>query len=213
MTIPPVVVVPPTLVTVAEFKQYARIETNAEDDLLGDLLDEVVGLIESHIGKSLQIEDLTIVDDARSWRAYEAARSLILPYMQIDPASIVVTDPEGILVQPEQYNVRLDIRQIVGLAVNSSEPAWGVYMLFGNGPYTIKCKAGYGTLPDYERKWLPRIRSLIKDYTLFLYQQRTPGASHEMSTGTTVDYGAIDPDSGLPYRVCSGLRKLRGIIC
>ena len=203
--IPPV---PPTLVTTDEFKLYARIETNAEDTLIGMLLAEAVGLIESFIGKSLTTEEITFTDNAASFRAYESARSLILPYMQIDPASIAITDPNGNVVDATSYTVRLDLRQIVGI---QSGGVWGAGYLFGAGPYAIKCIAGYGTLPDYKQRWLPRIRATIMDYTAFLYQQRTPGATSESAAGTRVDY-ALDAETGLPYRLAIGLRKLRGII-
>lgn len=199
MTTPPVAPSPPTLVTVDEFKQYARIETTAEDELIGALLEEVVGLIESYIGKSLTTEQITFTDDADSFRLYAQPRSLILPYMQIDAASISIVNGAGETLDPAGYTVRLDIRQIRGTF------ACG-------GPYVISCTAGYGTLPDYTHRWLPRIRSTIKDYALFLYQQRTPGASSEGAAGTSVSYGAIDPDTGLPNRVRMALRKLRGII-
>jgi len=189
----------PTLVTVQEFKLYARIETSAEDDLLGELLAEVVGLIESYIGKSLTTEQITFTDDGETFRFYGAPRALILPYMQIDAASVAITNGAGETLDPTGYTVRLDLRQIRG-------------SFACGGPYVVTCRAGYGTLPDYEQRWLPRIRSTIKDYALFLYQQRTPGASSEGASGTSVSYGDIDPDTGLPNRVRMALRKLRGII-
>jgi len=204
MTTPPIDPPVEPLVTVDAFKQYARIETTAEDDLIAELLVEVVGLIETYIGKSLTTEEITITDDATTFRFYEGPSprppALILPYMQIDPASIRITDPGGLAIDPSTYRVRLDKRLVQGAFVLCS------------GAYTITCTAGYGTLPDYTTRWLPRIRSTIKDYALFLYQQRTPGASSEGAAGTSVSYGDIDPDTGLPNRVRMALRKLRGII-
>jgi hypothetical protein len=200
MTIPPVTPAPPTLVTIDEFKRYARIETTAEDALIMALLEEVVGLIESYIGKSVTTAPGEFIDDGENF-SFNArgGRSLILPFSQIDPTSIVVVNGAGETLDPSGYTVYLGLRQIRG-AFNCG------------GPYVITCTQGYGTLPDYATVWLPRINSLIKDYALFLYQQRTPGASHEGAAGTSVDYGAMDDDTGLPQRVRAGLRKLRGII-
>lgn len=190
-----------TIATRQNLKDYGRIETTAEDALLDELLAEAIGTIESKIGKSLTIESASWYDDAISMRILEGASALQLRYAPVDAATVVVTDNDGQIVSADLYTVRNDRAQVV---------ARGDFR-FDNGPYLITCQAGFETSPSYSMRELPSIKALVLKYALFLYQQRTPGASMERAAGTSVDY-EIDEETGLPHVIARGIRALRGIV-
>lgn len=191
-----------TLPTVAELKSYGRIQSAVEDVLLQSLLDRAVGEIEAAIGKSLTHESVVWYDDAKSLRLYERPCNLVLGYVPIDATTVVVTDADGVTVDASTYAVRQDLGLIKG---NEG-------VTFANGPYAIAVtKAGFDTSPGYATRWSPMIAAAVIDYALMLYQQRTPGASSEKASGTTVTY-EIDPTTGLPLRIMRQVRKLRGAV-
>lgn len=192
------------LPTVQDVKDYLRIETTAEDVLLAQLLARAIGRIEGSVGKSLTTESVIWYDDVQSFKLYGAPKSLLLKYVPIDPDSVVITDGEGETVVSTDYIVRQDIGQIVGVP--------GV--VFATGPYQMALTAGFGTSPKYATVWEPLINAIIIDVTAFLYQQRTPGASIEGASGTSVNYGQFvqDSETGLPTRIAREIRKLRGVV-
>lgn len=186
------------LPTTSDFKRYQRIEENAEDDLIKDLLEEAVGIIEMSIGKSLTTEPISWVDDVSSGRAYGSPTALVIKRWPVDVSTLVVTGASG-LVDATNYTVDAAIIRGIGAFV------------FDDGPYVITATSGYATSPTYAKRELPMIRMLVLDVASFLYQQRTPGAMGEGSSGASANY-SIDNETGLPDRIAKRLRKMRGII-
>lgn len=187
------------LPTTSDIKRYLRIENDAEDNLIKDLIEEAIGLIETSTGKSLTSEDVIWIDDAVSGRSYGYPTALMIKKWPVDVSTIVVKGASGDVVAATNYTI--DGQIIRG----TSDFA------FDDGPYTITAKAGYAASPSYQKRELPVIRMLVIDVTAFLFQQRTPGALGEGSSGASVNY-SIDPETGLPDRIAKRLRKMRGII-
>lgn len=192
----------PTLPSTEQLKSYLRIETDRENDLLKDLLARVQGDIEFSIGKPLNIQvGYVWYDDAVTQRIGEAVTNLMLAITPLDAATLVITAGDGSTVDATQYTVRQDLGLVV--AVEN--------FVFDAGPYTLTASVGFGTSPTYVTRELPAISSLMLDYAAFLYQQRTPGARSEGSSGTRIEY-EVDDETGLPKRVAKGIRRLRGIV-
>jgi uncharacterized phiE125 gp8 family phage protein len=200
------------IITTQNVKDYLRIETAAEDVLLAELILEAYGEVESYVGKSLATETATWYDDANTLRLGEGVVNLILRYAPIDPTSVVIKDAQGALVDATTYIVRLDRGLIMSYPQGGGSFIGGPYSTFDAGPYTITCTAGIGTSPTYTYRELPMIRRVLIDWTAMLYQQRTLGARTEKSAGTMVDYSEIDATTGLPVRIASVIRKLKGIV-
>lgn len=202
-----------TLATKTEVKQYLRLggttpaSYTAEDTLLDSLIARAKGKIEQLTGKSILGEEVTWVDDAESLRTYGAPTRLVLVYTPIDADSLVITDRDSTVIDAATYDVRQDIGMVVlkGSSLTGDAP-----LTFNNGPYRLACTAGLAFDPNYADRIEPIISGLIVDLVTFYYQQRTPGASAEGASGTRVDWGAIDEATGLPRRIVSDLRKLRG---
>ena len=190
-----------SLPTVQQLKDYARIETDAENALLADVLARATGLVQGLVGRSLTSDSVVWYDDAGTLKLYGAPTRLCLQHRFVDPASVVLTDAQGVVVPATDYTVRVDLAMLVAAPDVS----------FGNGPYAIACTAGYATSEQYASVYSAQIAQIVLDTALFFYQQRTPGATREAATGTSVDY-QCDPATGLPERIAADIRALRGVV-
>lgn len=200
-----------TLVTVAKAKSYLRIETDAEDDLIADLIVRAEAEIEVVVGQSLTKREVVWIDDALTLRIPGAVVNLLLGSVPIDEETFVVTDGNGDVVDPDTYQIRQDIGQVCARGYGEASLGVGSLTLFGIGPYRMTCTAGFATGANYATRELPMIQASVIDYVGMLYQQRTPGASTEGASGTRVTY-EVDEATGLPKRIARALRKLRGIV-
>ncbi len=198
------------ILTVAQFRSYARIELTTEDTLIQGLIEEAVGELEDLIGQPLYQREVTWYDDAQTLVLWSGVQNLILRSTPIDPDTVTVNDVDGEAVSPDNYMVRQDRGLLMGLGGDSAAPVVGGF-IFDNGPYTIACTAGYGTSPDWADKYQPAIRRLVTDMTAYYYQQRTPGASSENAAGASVSY-QLDPDLNVPAPVARGIKRLKGPI-
>lgn len=200
-----------TLPTVANVKDWLRIESTAEDALLAELLTQAEGEIEFACGKALEHRAVVWYDDATTQRIGEGVVNLILQQVPIDPATLVVKDCLGVTVDANSYVLRQDKGMICAYPVGQGSFIGGPFTTFDNGPYQIACEAGFDCSDTYAYVELPMIRRAIIAYVAYLYQQRTPGAKTERSAGTTVDY-VIDEKTGLPMFIARQVQKLRGIV-
>lgn len=198
-----------TLVAKQGVKDYFRITTTAEDTLIDTLIERAKAKIELLSGKPITEETIAWKDDAKSLRTHENPTALILKYVPVKTSDLVVTDRDGTaLVVGTDYTVRQDLGLIV------AEPG----ISFGNGPYTISGKAGLQHSAAYATRWEPFVNQVITDLVGFWLQQRTPGASSESAGGTSVgfvygiDYGGMDAVTGLPKRILSDIRVIRGAL-
>lgn len=196
------------IVSVQNVKDYLRIETDAEDALIAELILEATGNVESMVGPSLTHRSVTWYDDAQTMRLNTGVTNLMLKFTPINESTLVVTDTNNEVVPADSYTIRQDEGLVKARTSNFTQgPAWS----FSNGPYKLTCVAGYDTSPTYAGVELPMIKSLLVDYTAFLWQQRTLGTSSEQASGTTVNF-VVDEATGLPDRVARNIRRLRGIV-
>lgn len=199
-----------TLVTVQKVKDYFRIETTAEDDLISDLIVRAEAEIETVVGISLTKRAVTWYDEAKTLRIPGVVTNLLLRSKPIDESTVVVTDAAGDVVDADTYTIRQD-RGLIMANQYGAAPIPGPAVVFDLGPYAISCDAGFSTSPTYATRELPMIQASVIDYVGMLYQQRTPGARTESAAGTRVEY-EVDEATGLPKRIARAIRTLRGIV-
>lgn len=196
------------IVTVQDVKDYLRIETDAEDALLAELIVEATGLVQAMVGPSLTHASVTWYDDAETMRLNTGITNLQLKFTPIDEDTLVITDCNDEVVPADSYVIRQDEGLVKAKTSNFSQgPAWS----FSMGPYKLTCVAGYEFADQYATVLLPLIKSLLTDYTAFLWQQRTLGSSSEKAAGTTVTF-VVDQPTGLPERVARNIRRLRRVV-
>jgi hypothetical protein len=184
------------LPTTADFKEYARIQTTAEDYLIGLLMKRAYGMCESYMGKSIARVNGVYYDDGKTGRWREEVTTLIPPMYPFDIATLVVQDRNDAVVDaatyyvdPESYMVRAKLGTI-----------------FPYGPYKFTADYGIATSPTYAVKEEPILAQCILDVALMFYQQRTPNASSERASDSSVTY----VDASLPTRVKALLAQVRG---
>lgn len=186
------------LPNVAEFKEYARIQTSTEDYLIGLLLKRAYAACESFMGKPIARTEATYYDDAKTERWRETVTGIMVPTFPYDIATLVIRDRNNAIVDPTTYYVDPETYLV-----------WGNYgVIFPWGPYKITATFGIATSPTYATKEEPLLAQCILDIALMYYQQRTPNASSENAAGTSVNY----VNTELPTRVKALLSQIRGFI-
>jgi uncharacterized phiE125 gp8 family phage protein len=197
----------PNLVTIVDAKAYLRLQTDAEDVLLSGLLASAISMIESWLGRPLELEERTFVDSASDTFGTRCARALRVPVTPV--AEIVsVTDDDGTEVPEADLRVDPD----TGLVTRRDR---GPFLA---GPYTVVAEVGLEARPDYTTRVVPVINQAILDVVADLYQRRNPAASREAEGGgIAVDYNPVQRGVGadnaredlLPERTAAILAPFR----
>jgi hypothetical protein len=125
--------------------------------------------------------------------------AFLLPIYPIAAQGLVVTDPDGVVVDAADYSLGGATGRIS--AVDD--------FAFDEGPHAITATVGLSAHPDYATKYEPRVRALVMGLASILYHQRNPKASSESESGTSVSY---DTGRALPEHlqaIADGLRIRR----
>lgn len=161
------------LPTVQKLKDYCRIETAAEDTLLADLLARAQAMVESYLGRPILKVSRTCTDAAETEVAYGRITVLQLQLWPFDPATVAVTDADGVTVDPATYRLKPEAGQVIARKGYD----------FPNGPYDITADVGLETAPDYSTRIEALASAAILDLAADLYQRRNPGATSESEGG------------------------------
>jgi hypothetical protein len=185
------------LLTLVQLKAYLRKDTTNEDTLLTDVLAEATAMAEVYLDRPIStLADQSYVDRAETSRLYGAPRSLRIPVTPVDPASVTVTDADGVASDAADYIVDAWTGLVTGVA--------GV--TWSTGPYTITADVGLETDARYGTLIEPLVNALIRDLAADLYQHRNPASQSEAAGGgVSVAYTA----NGLPRRTAQMVAAFR----
>lgn len=182
------------LPTVADCKNYLRIEHTAEDVMLAGWLAQAIALVEAELGRPIEYLNHTFVlecdpSKVSSTRLFVPMYPIAVADSSAGTADLTLTDTDGtVLVEDTDY--RLDIRTGWITAIDTT---------FANYPYTIVADVGLEALPEYATRIEPALSAAILDVVADRYQRRDPAAVQESAGGgVTTMYGA---QVGLPQRV------------
>lgn len=187
-----------SLPTVRDLKAYARIEHDNEDDLLRLILRRARAEVESFLGKPIDATPSEFYDDGKTGRWDEAPKSLILPMLPFNPATLVVRDRDETVVPASTYYVDSATGIITG---KTGE-------FFPLGPYRLSVTVGMATASTYATRDEALLGQCILDLAMVYYQQRSPNTSTESAGGASVTYGA----TAFPPRTRAALEQLRGFV-
>lgn len=187
-----------SLPTVRDFKAYARITHEVEDDLLRFLLRRAVGAVESYMGKPIARTQTMFYDDGKTGRWDEAPQSLIMPMIPFDPETLVIRDRDEAVVDATTYYVDSSTGIITAK----------LGYVFPYGPYTLTAEVGMATASTYATRDEPLLSQCIIDIAMMYYQQRSPNSHMESAGGASVNYAM----QALPPRTRAALDQLRGFI-
>jgi hypothetical protein len=185
------------LPTVADCKEYLRIEHTAEDTMLAGMLAQSIAAVEAELGRPIEYLNRTFVLECNPH--YHSPNKLFVPLYPIGvddsgagTSDLTLADADAtVLIEDADY--RLDIRTGV---------ITGIDVCFGNYPYTIVADVGLEALPEYAARIEPAISAAILDVVADRYQRRNPAATSEDAGGGVATNSA---SVGLPARVCEAL--------
>jgi hypothetical protein len=185
------------LVTLAECKQYLRVQGTAEDAVITLMRTAAIAAIQQFIRRPITAELRTMVVDADPYRLTSRFFLPIYPVAVEDSsagiADIVVTDVDGVdLVQDTDFR----FNRLTGEFLALSEGALGAYFI--TYPFTVTAYVGLSADPNYAERIEPAINAAILDIVSDRWHRRSPASTNE-STGGGVS-SSYD-GGGLPMRV------------
>ena len=189
------------LPTVADCKNYLRVEHTAEDAMLAGWLAQAVALVEAELGRPIEYVNRTFILEANPSQVAPAKIFLPLHPVGVDDSSagtadLTLTDADSVLLV-EGTDYRLDTRTGVLTAIDTC---------FDNWPYTVVADVGLEALDEYTAKVEPALSAAILDVVADRYQRRSPAATTESAGGgVSTSYAT----AGLPARVREALAPWR----
>lgn len=188
------------LPTVDDCKSYLRIQTNAEDALVAQLLARAQLLIEGLLGYALTAVSRPHVNyEEVDNHGQRPAITLPGPFKTAVPAPIV-TDVDGTVVDATTYT--LDVRGMRILA----KPG----VLFPRRPYSVVADIGLSAHPDYAAKLEGEISNAIIDQVAHLYFNRNPAISSESDEAGAVKVLSDGGQQLIPGRVYDAVNLMPG---
>lgn len=183
----------------ADLKSYLRIDTDAEDDLLVELVAQATSQAASLIGRPIVSEVQTFADLSSGYDFY-GRQHITLPVWPVAAIPVpVITDFYGVTVDDSTYTVDSIGRIVANIGTS-----------FAGFPYafSIVATVGLENHPDYGTKYEPRINALILGLASILYYQRNPNASSN-SSGGGVSVSYMNTEMGLPPHLAQIVKGLR----
>jgi len=187
-------------------KEYLRLQSGAEDLLLGGLVQSATALVEAWIGRPVEARSMTFVDSGVDAFDRPVAK-LRVPVTPVAALTSVVDDDGTAL---DLTGLRTDAT--TGLVSYKDKS------MFMNGPYTITATVGLSASPQYQFGASAAIQQAVVDIVADLYQRRNPAASREAEGGgIAVDYNPVQRGVGadnaredlLPERTAAILAPFR----
>jgi hypothetical protein len=131
--------------------------------------------------------------------ALTANAVLAVPMAPIDAATVSVFDPDGAEVDAADYVVDAAVGTITSVTEDGFAP----------GVHTVTVEAGLELDDDYEFRDLPVLRAAVRDYVVWLFEQRNPAAEYEAAGGGVATTFNKSADAGLPARIRTALDHWR----
>jgi hypothetical protein len=186
------------LLTVADVKNYMRIDGTAEDAMLATWLLQCKALIESFIGRPITAELRTFILDQDPFRPYHARLFVPMYPIALEDSSagtavLEITDVDTtVLVEDTDYRLNRLTGELLALSAGSV----GAY--FVGYPLTITAYVGLSADPSYSNRIEPAINAALLDLMADRYQRRSPAATSETTGGgISTSYDTV----GIPPRV------------
>jgi hypothetical protein len=178
----------------AVLKDYLRIETEAEDTPLSEMLDRAEAFVRHLVDRPIEDEERSYRIEGDTTRSRSLDR-LLFPQPPLDTASLEITDGEGATVDDADYHVDGGTGVIRGLDG----------FRFGTFPYTLTADNGLEQRAQYEVIEEPMLSEAILAYAAMLYHQRNPNAGTESIIGASVTYQGM----AMPLRTKEVVLALR----
>lgn len=199
------------LPTVLDLREYLRIETTVEDNLLGRLLAQARAAVEAYIRQPIEARPVTLP------LVLDRGGTLTFPIAPI-AAPILVSSPNGAEVPSADYSVvnaggRITLKAThLGFGAYGYGGSSGYFGEAGMSEYTVSATAGLSLRDDYAVLIEPALSAAIIDWAADLYQRRNPAASYESGGGgVAVNYNETASKT-MPSRIRVTLDPWRRVL-
>lgn len=190
------------LLSVAQAKRYIRglEEHDADDVLLGDLIEEAEGELEGYIGCFLVAAETVQVFDGG--KPYIRLRNLPLK----PNAPFEVRDlRDGVSAAEVLQSGAYRVDRFGHLEYGRGTYDWPA----GGGRYEVRYTGGLDQRPDWERVVKPRLRKTIRDLVADWYENRNPSATTDSSG---VGVSIVKPVRQIPEGILETWNDYRPLI-
>lgn len=162
------------LPTVDDLREYLRIDSDVENNLLGRLLDQARAAVEAYIRQPIEARAMTVTLTPTWAGGTTYARRLTFPLAPLTGTVTVVDEDGTALVVDTDFEVNATTGRIVSLSGGVG---------FDDAPYTVTATVGLSLRDDYSLAVEPVMSAAIIDWAADLYQRRNPAASYESGGG------------------------------
>lgn len=190
------------ILTVDDLKGPLRIDlpTDVDDAFIARLIDTGTALVEAHIGGT-PIERRPMTDEIEPGPSVDPVTLTVTDRGQLkfrlrpmDPTTLSVVDPDGVVVDPSAYTVHGPSGVITAFAD-----------AFAPGPHTVTADVGLDLASDYLLADLPVMQAAVQDFVAWFFEQRNPAAEYEASGAGVATTFNKSADAGLPARIRNAL--------
>jgi hypothetical protein len=156
-----------------DVKDYLKVETDEEDDLIDGITDSAHAWLTAYFGIPLAGTERTFYARyPREGRRKEASCQLVIP---VSPCSDTATITDGFEDEVDAATYTIDSR--TGLVDTVR------FEVFDNPPYDITVDVGWTFAPDYDERVEPILRQAILWAATDYYRRRNAGVEYEQSGG------------------------------
>lgn len=195
-----------TLPTGADLGAYLRLDDadlTAEATLLNSLISRGIAILESALTFPILSTPYTYVDQSQSGLQLDGPpRVLMFPVRPIDKTSVVITDRNGLAVDPTTYTIA-DQQGFI-------RANYGV--VFPTGPYTMTTNIGAQFLWNYAASVEAALSQAVIDIAADLYERRSPGAHQEGAGDSRVTWDISRDMMGRIQQIVSQLKLPVGAV-
>lgn len=167
------------LPTLADAKNYLRIQSTAEDAMLTTWLAMAVAAVTVELGRPITTVTAQEWEDRVENNAmFKSVTHLVIPpeNSPFDPTTLAIEDTDAVTLSSttDYYAAVSGLEGVI-----RARPG----ITFANGPYTLTANVGLATRSDYTTVVEPVLSMAILDTVADWYQRRNPNATSESTGG------------------------------
>lgn len=163
------------ILSVAQVKNYANIEHDGDDELVGDLIEEAEARLQGYIRIPIESSAYTEYHDG-------GTSILFLERWPLDASTVVVTDTQGTegagddeTVDSDRYRVDASRGEVMRTSISGQRQTWAG----GRRRFKVAYEGGLEKHEHWDDFVEAELRASLRDLVVEWYYNRSPGASSE----------------------------------
>ncbi len=190
------------LPTVDDLKEYLKVETSVDDNLLDRLRVQATALVEAYLRTPILARAVTVEVAPVFAAGNTFAQRLIFP-MPFDPlGAVTVEDDAGLAVDLSDYTTNAGRGWVT----------FGAGYAAGDASHRVTAVAGLSLRSDYDIAVEPVLAAAVTYVVADLYQRRAPAAAYESAGGGVSITYSETANAGLPAPIRTLLAPFRRVL-